>query len=63
MHTAFGCGNLVSYSCWKTGISIMLVCVDRRWKISIPIKVRPGVAQRVGRGIALLFHDRGTRRG
>jgi len=22
---------------------------------------RPGVAQRVGRGIALLFHDRGTR--
>ena len=24
---------------------------------------RPGVAQRVGRGIAVLFHDRGTRRG
>ena len=24
---------------------------------------RPGVAQRVGRGIALLFHHRGTRRG
>jgi len=24
---------------------------------------RPGVAQRVGKGIALLFHDRGTRRG
>jgi len=24
---------------------------------------RPGVAQRVGRGIALLFHDRGTRIG
>jgi len=24
---------------------------------------RPGVAQRVGRGIALLFHDRGTKRG
>ena len=24
---------------------------------------RPGVAQRVGRGIALLFHDRGTRMG
>jgi len=24
---------------------------------------RPGLAQRVGRGIALLFHDRGTRRG
>ena len=34
----------------------------------LPVKVkrsryRPGMAQRVGRGIALLFHDRGTRRG
>jgi len=26
-------------------------------------RYRPAVAQRVGRGIALLFHDRGTRRG
>ena len=26
-------------------------------------RYRPGVAQRVGRGIALLFHDWGTRRG
>ena len=26
-------------------------------------RYRPGVAQRVGRGIVLLFHDRGTRRG
>jgi len=26
-------------------------------------RYRPGVAQRVGRFIALLFHDRGTRRG
>ena len=26
-------------------------------------RYRPGVAQRVGRGIALLFHYRGTRRG
>ena len=26
-------------------------------------RYRPGVAQRVGGGIALLFHDRGTRRG
>jgi len=26
-------------------------------------RYRPGVAQRVGRGISLLFHDRGTRRG
>ena len=26
-------------------------------------RYRPGVAQRVGTGIAPLFHDRGTRRG
>ena len=26
-------------------------------------RYRPGVAERVGTGIALLFHDRGTRRG
>ena len=26
-------------------------------------RYRPGVAQMVGRGIALLFHDRGTKRG
>ena len=26
-------------------------------------RYRPGAAQRVGRGIALLFHNRGTRRG
>jgi len=26
-------------------------------------RYRPGVAQRVGRGIDLLFHDRGTGRG
>ena len=49
----------------------------KRWKLSTGlydvikqdhIKVkwshyRPGIAHRVGRGIALLFHDRGTRRG
>jgi len=35
------------------------VCVCKvKW-----YRCRPSVAQRVGRGIALLFHDRGTRRG
>ena len=36
------------------------------WSCKVKVKwsrYRPGVAQRVGRGIALLFHDRGTRRG
>ena len=39
-------------------------------KVKVHVKVKakcsrykPGVAQRVGRGIALLFYDRGTRRG
>ena len=35
-------------------------------KVKVKIKwsrYRPGIAQRVGRGIALLFHGRGTRRG
>jgi hypothetical protein len=32
--------------------------VGKKWS-----RYRPGVAQRVGRGIALLFHDRGTTRG
>ena len=36
------------------------------YKVKVKVKwsrYRPGVAQRVGRGIALLFHDQGTRRG
>ena len=38
----------------------------KKWYVKVKVKCsryRPGVAQRVGRGIALLFHDRGTRRG
>jgi len=35
-----------------------LLLVNVKWSC-----YRPGMAQRVGRGIALLFHDRGTRRG
>jgi len=38
---------------------------NRQW-IRVKVKCsryRPGVAQRVGRGIDLLFHDRGSRRG
>ena len=33
------------------------ILVKEKWSC-----YKPGVAQRVGRGIALLFHDRGTRR-
>ena len=42
----------------KTRIKDLMSEVKVQWS-----RYRPGVAQRVGRGIALLFHDRGTRRG
>ena len=41
-------------------------CIFHVWWLTINVKwyrYRPGVAQRVGRSIALLFHDRVTRRG
>ena len=41
-------------------VALPFLFVSKQVKCS---RYRPGVAQRVGRGIALLFHDRGTRRG
>jgi len=37
---------------------LLIIFVKKMVKFS---RFRPDVAQRVGRGIALLFHDRGTR--
>ena len=47
-------------SCTISGspLNIPLLVKNVKWS-----RYRPGVAQRVGRAIALLFHDRGTRRG
>jgi len=42
----------------KIIIIIIIIKVNLRFSL-----YRPGAAQRMGRGIALLFHDRGTRRG
>ena len=39
-----------------------VACKALLWKVKWS-RYRPGVAQRVRRGIALLFHDRSTRRG
>ena len=39
---------------------LLLIYIKIKLKWS---RYRPGVAQRVGRDIALLLHDRGTRRG
>ena len=38
---------------------LTVIYYDKQVKLS---RYRPGVAQRVGRGIALLLHNRGTRR-
>ena len=49
-----------TYISQKTGIKAVIISIIIKIKCS---RYRPGVAQRVGRGIALLFRDRGTRRG
>ena len=50
----------------KTGVHIHQSCyiyaLVKKKKVKWS-RYRPGVTQRVGRGIALLFHDRSTRRG
>jgi len=51
----------------KAGITLKVCTCSDRIRIEMRVKVkgsryRPGVAQRVGRRIALLFHDRGNRR-
>ena len=46
----------ILFICWRNISNIITHKVKRS-------RYRPGVAERVGRGIALLFHDRGTRRG
>jgi len=41
-----------------------MVTTTNKKKVKVIFSLyRPGVAQRVGRGIALLFHDGDTRRG
>ena len=57
--------------CWNEFRTSILYLFQYRNLLHISLKnvkvkrscYRPGVAQRVGRGIALLFHDHDTRRG
>ena len=46
----------------RSEVSLFVYDNKKMVKVKWPL-YRPGVAQRVGRGIALPFHDRGTRRG
>jgi hypothetical protein len=64
------CGGIILM--WGCNIKFIVKKEHRRIRRKVtqgnPCKVnfsryRPGVAQKVGRDIALLFHDRGTRRG
>ena len=59
LYSCFPCCRLyaraLAYACMPTPTYIPRKMV--KWS-----RYSPGVAQRVGRGIALLFHDRGTRR-
>jgi len=52
----------VLYEQWIRNFYKLVIKVKVYVKVKIS-RYRPGVAQRVGRGIALLFHDRSTRRG
>ena len=45
-------------SAWRSNVLTCSTYIKVKW-----FSCRPGLAQRVSRGIALLFHDRGTRRG
>jgi len=51
------CYSAAYHRVWWVKLLIFPNKVKIKWS-----RYRPGVAQRVGRGIALLFHDRGTRR-
>ena len=50
------------YSSLRQGMATFLYYCQKK-KMVKRSRYRPGPAQSVGRGIALLFHDRGTRRG
>ena len=51
--------NIHFWHCTHTAES---TTVTAKVKVKLS-RYRPGVTQKVGRGIALLFHDRGTRKG
>jgi len=57
---ALHAGYLMLQTQTQNTLYLLLLHCNSEVKFS---RCRPGVAQRVGRGIALLFHDHGTRRG
>ena len=65
--SALGSSYCHVVSDWRFWIILsffILTPVKKKVKVKVNwSRYRPGVAQRLGRGITLLFHDRGTRRG
>ena len=62
----YRCGSDFGITDLQTWNSLILICRSTCKGKKVKVKwssYRPGVAQRVGRGIALLLNDRGTRRG
>jgi len=59
--------STILYRYFRWIVALQSDTITHHYSISLPVqsdtRYRPGVAQRVGRGIALLFHDRDTRRG
>ena len=50
--------------CLRNDVNLNLRHIVHTYKLKVKwSRYRPGVIQRMGRGIALHFHDRGTRRG
>ena len=57
------CGLLDCGHLQRSVVNILTkFCKGKKKKLKFS-RYRPGVAQRVGRGIAILFHDHGTRKG
>jgi phosphoenolpyruvate synthase/pyruvate phosphate dikinase len=61
----FPTNTMLKWRGWYLAIFLVErnVCSLKKVKNKVIQLYRPGVAQRVGRGIALLLHDRATRRG
>jgi len=58
---------IIPFSClslqWEMQFTVFHLSYFYIWKVKVKWSCyRPGVAQKVGRGTDLLFHDRGTRR-
>jgi len=63
-HLLCVCIHICIYVCACIYIRYIYIRYIYIYKVKVKFsRYRPSAAQKVGRGIALFFHDRGTRRG